>query len=110
MKLENGVPWGRSLTEYQAMLALSEGDLQKRILGCGDGPASFNAEMTYSGRQTVTSVDPLYAYNLPDIARRIAETEHGFFHCATSTMSVRSTSRLFVTIFKRIDLRTNWSR
>lgn len=75
MKLENVVPWGRSLTEYQAMFALSEGDLQKRILGCGDGPASFNAEMTYSGRQTVTSVDPLYAYNLSDIARRIAETE-----------------------------------
>jgi hypothetical protein len=30
MKLENVVPWGRSLTEYQAMFALSEEDLQKR--------------------------------------------------------------------------------
>jgi len=76
MKLENVVPWGRSLTEYQAMFALSEEDLQKRILGCGDGPASFNAEMTSSGRQTVTSVDPLYAFSVPDIARRIIETEH----------------------------------
>ncbi len=46
MKLENVVPWGRSLAEYQAMFALSEEELQKRILGCGDGPASFNAEMT----------------------------------------------------------------
>jgi hypothetical protein len=80
MKLHNVVSWGRSLTEYQPMFALSEGDLQKRILGCGDGPASFNAEMTSSGRQTVTSVDPLYTFSLPDIARRIAEnraTYHG---------------------------------
>jgi hypothetical protein len=75
MKLENVVPWGRSLTEYQVMFALSEEDLQKRILGCGDGPASFNAEMTSSGRQTVTSVDPLYAFSVPDITRRITETE-----------------------------------
>jgi hypothetical protein len=41
MKLENVVPWGRSLTEYQAMFALSEEDLQKRILRCGDGPREF---------------------------------------------------------------------
>ena len=31
MKLENVVPWGRSLTVYQAMFALSEEDLQKRF-------------------------------------------------------------------------------
>ena len=54
---------------------LSEEDLHKRLLGCGDGPASFNAEMISSGRQTITSVDPLYACNAADIARRIAETE-----------------------------------
>ena len=62
MKLEQVVPWGRSLAEYRAMFTLSEEDLQKRILGCGDGPASFNAEMTASGKPTVTSVDPLYAF------------------------------------------------
>ena len=50
MKLEQVVPWGRSLAEYRAMFALSEADLQRRILGCGDGPASFNAEMTAAGR------------------------------------------------------------
>lgn len=75
MKLEQVVPWGRSLAEYRAMFTLSEQDLQKRILGCGDGPASFNAEMTASGKPTVTSVDPLYAFEAADIARRIAETE-----------------------------------
>ena len=75
MKLEQLVPWGRSLAEYRAMFTLSEADLQKRILGCGDGPASVNAEMTASGRPTVTSVDPLYAFSAADITRRIAETE-----------------------------------
>ena len=57
------------------MFTLSEDALQKRILGCGDGPASFTAEMPASGRPTVTSVDPLYAFEAADIARRIAETE-----------------------------------
>lgn len=75
MKLEQVVPWGRSLAEYRAMFALSEADLQRRILGCGDGPASFNAEMTASGRPTVTSVDPLYEFEAADIARRITEAE-----------------------------------
>lgn len=27
------------------MFALAEADLQHRILGCGDGPASFNGEV-----------------------------------------------------------------
>jgi hypothetical protein len=75
MKLEQVVPWGRSLAEYRAMFSLSEADLQRRILGCGDGPASFNAEMTASGRPTVTSVDPLYAFEAADIARRLTEAE-----------------------------------
>ncbi|MCI5142695.1 MAG: SAM-dependent methyltransferase, partial [Candidatus Electrothrix sp. ATG1] len=40
-QLKEIVPWGRSFQEYVAMFALSEDDLGKRILGCGDGPASF---------------------------------------------------------------------
>jgi hypothetical protein len=44
MPLTEIVPWGRSFDEYRAMFALSEGDLGGRILGCGDGPASFNAK------------------------------------------------------------------
>ena len=46
MKLNEVVPWGRTLQEYKLMFNLSEIDLNKKILGCGDGPASFNAEMT----------------------------------------------------------------
>lgn len=72
-QLKEIVPWGRSFAEYVAMFALSEDDLAKPILGCGDGPAGFNAELTRRGG-TVVSVDPLYTYDEDDISRRIAET------------------------------------
>jgi hypothetical protein len=48
--------WGRSFGEYQKMFALTEAQLSACILGCGDGPASFNAEATMLGAD-VTSVD-----------------------------------------------------
>lgn len=54
------------------MFGLSADDLNKRILGCGDGPASFNAEATKQGRQ-VTSCDPVYQFGAKEIARRIDE-------------------------------------
>jgi SAM-dependent methyltransferase len=71
--LENVVPWGRSFAEYVAMFALSDDDLRKRILGCGDGPASFNAFLTRQGGQVV-SVDPLYRFSTEDIRQRINAT------------------------------------
>ena len=70
MELANVVPWGRSFEEYQAMFRLSQGDLNKRILGCGDGPASFNVEATGRGCQ-VTSCDPVYEFQAEEIRRRI---------------------------------------
>ncbi|WP_446008346.1 SAM-dependent methyltransferase [Candidatus Electrothrix sp.] len=72
-QLKEIVPWGRSFQEYVAMFALSEEDLAKQILGCGDGPASFNAELTQRGG-TVVSIDPLYAFSMDAISRRIDET------------------------------------
>ncbi len=42
--LDRVVPWGRSFDEYRRMFALTDDDLRLRIVGCGDGPASFNAE------------------------------------------------------------------
>ena len=72
MKLANVVPWGRSFEEYQAMFGLSKNDLNKRILGCGDGPASFNVEATGRGCQ-VTSCDPVYQFRADEIRRRIDE-------------------------------------
>ncbi len=71
--LENVVPWGRSFDEYAAMFALSEDDLQKRILGCGDGPASFNSLHSRQGGR-VLSVDPLYRFSAEEVRRRIGET------------------------------------
>jgi hypothetical protein len=73
--LDEVVPWGRSFLEYTAMFALSEMDLGKRILGCADGPASFNSILTKRGGMVV-SVDPLYAFQASDIRKRIDETYH----------------------------------
>lgn len=73
MQLNEVVPWGRSFEEYRRMFALSDADLEKRILGCADGPASFNAELTIRGG-AVVSVDPLYRFSRKQIAARIATT------------------------------------
>jgi hypothetical protein len=73
MQLSEIAPWGRSYSEYVAMFALCETDFAKRILGCGDGPASFNAELTAAGGQVV-SIDPIYEFEAPAIQRRFEET------------------------------------
>jgi len=72
MKLDKVVPFGRSFDEYQKMFNLSDIDLQKRILGVGDGPASFNAEATQRGHQVI-SVDPIYQLSAKEIERRFNE-------------------------------------
>jgi len=71
--LDRIVPWGRSFDEYQHMFALSEVDLQSRILGCADGPAGFNAEATRRGA-AVVSCDPLYRCDTRQIRQRIEAT------------------------------------
>lgn len=72
MKLSAVVPWGRSLAEYRAMFALTEEDLEASILGCGDGPASFNAELSAAGGR-VMSVDPIYCFSAGEIRERIRQ-------------------------------------
>lgn len=69
IEVESVVPFGRSLDEYQKVFNLSEGDLTTRILGVGDGPASFNAEMMQRGH-SVTSLDPLYRCSAEEITRQ----------------------------------------
>jgi hypothetical protein len=71
--LDQVVPWGRSFVEYQHLFALTPADLERRILGCGDGPAAFNAEATRRGSRVV-SCDPLYAFGRTEIESRIAAT------------------------------------
>jgi len=71
--LDSVVPWGRSFEEYVRMFDLSAADLGKRILGCGDGPAAFNAALTARGGRIV-SADPVYAFSAAQIEGRIAVT------------------------------------
>jgi SAM-dependent methyltransferase len=73
--LDKIVPWGRSFDEYVAMFGLTAEDLEKRILGCGDGPASFNAAMRRRGKR-VLSADPLYRATAQQIRQRIDEAYH----------------------------------
>ena len=73
MHLREIVPWGRSFEEYRRMFRLTDADLAGRTLGCGDGPAGFNAEATAAGH-AVVSCDPAYALTAGDIRRRVEET------------------------------------
>ena len=70
--LENVVPWGRSFEEYVSMFKLTSFDLQRKILGCGDGPASFNSIMKKEGKP-ITSIDPIYQFATNEIEGRISE-------------------------------------
>jgi len=55
------------------MFSLTAADLDGRILGCADGPASFNAEATRRGVHVV-SCDPLYRHSSREIRGRIDAT------------------------------------
>ena len=71
MILNSIVPWGRNLSEYVNMFNITEYTLKNsKILGCGDGPASFNAEVTSLGGHVV-SIDPTYQFTSEQIASRI---------------------------------------
>ncbi len=76
LELSSIVPWGRSYAEYCRMFALSERDLEGHILGCGDGPASFNAELSQTGGR-VMSVDPIYQFSKTEINSRIQRVYPG---------------------------------
>jgi hypothetical protein len=73
LQYEQIVPWGRSWDEYLRMFRLTDEDLHRRILGCADGPASFNAGMFKRGLRVV-SCDPLYQLNAGQIEDRIEAT------------------------------------
>jgi hypothetical protein len=68
MQLNKIIPWGRTFAEYRDMFALSDADLNQKILGCGDGPASFNAQMTELG-YSVVSIDPVYQFSAEQICQ-----------------------------------------
>lgn len=72
-KYETVVPWGRSFEEYRRMFNLSDDELNLNIVGCGDGPASFNVHMFRRGSRVI-SCDPLYQLTAQQIRDRIAAT------------------------------------
>lgn len=72
-KLENVIPWGRSMQEYIKMFALTSDNLNLAILDCAGGPASFNVEMTHQGYKVI-SCDPVYQFTANEIAQRIQDT------------------------------------
>ena len=73
IRYEDVVPWGRNFDEYCRMFNLSNEDLSKKIVGCGDGPASFNCEAAQRG-YNVISIDPIYSLTKEQIEKRIEET------------------------------------
>lgn len=94
VRLDQIVPWGRSFDEYRLMFNLTDRELGGRILGCGDGPASFNAELTRRGGRVV-SCDPIYLFEGPQIRSR--------FDAAAQTIisQVRQTPQNYVWTYHR---------
>jgi len=72
-KYDKIVPWGRNYDEYIRMFELTNDDLKQKILGCADGPSSFNAESNNKGANVI-SVDPIYSMSKDEIQIRIDET------------------------------------
>jgi hypothetical protein len=92
MELKSIIPMGRSLIDYRDMFALSDADLRMEILGCGDGPASFNAQGCRRGARIV-SIDPLYAFSKAEIALRIEESFEDNFRQVRENMGNFSWTR-----------------
>ncbi len=78
IKLEKVIPFGRSLDEYRRMFVLSDDDLNKNIVGVGDGPASFNAEI-FAGGKFIVSVDPLYVFHADEIEMQFNKVVDNIF-------------------------------
>jgi SAM-dependent methyltransferase len=76
------------------MFSLSERDREGYILGCGDGPASFNAELTQHGGR-IMSVDPIYQFSEEGIRSRIQRVYPGIL-----AELARNTDQYYWTSFK----------
>lgn len=73
-ELKNVVPWGRNFEEYTNFFMLTDSDLKSSIISFGDGPASFNFEMTKLNRKVI-SIDPIYQFEREELRQRINETK-----------------------------------
>lgn len=84
MKLEKVVPWGRSKREYFGMFNLCDYTSRRPILGCGDGPASFNAEMLNEGERVI-SCDPVYQFSAAEIRSQFFAVKDGIINQMKAT-------------------------
>ena len=55
------------------MFNLSTAELTLKIVGVGDGPASFNVQM-YQRGTPIISIDPIYRFSVPELRARIKAT------------------------------------
>lgn len=58
--------WGHSSAQYQQMFDFTAPDLNKKLLECASGFASFNAEMHREGKHII-SCDPAYSLSRPNL-------------------------------------------
>ena len=85
-ELNKVVPWGRNLEEYSRVFNLTDFDFKSRIISFGDGPASFNSEMTKLNRKVI-SLDPIYQFTKEELTQRIAETKEAILEQTRSNQS-----------------------
>jgi SAM-dependent methyltransferase len=72
--------WAHSLEEYQRMFDLRERDLNKKLLDCASGFASFNAELAAQNKRVV-SCDKAYDLSPPEMATHIEHVLLGMYQC-----------------------------
>lgn len=79
------------------MFDLSVNELKLNILGCGDGPASFNYECNKRGGNVV-SIDPIYNLTKGEIQEKIDESYHNVL-----TQTERNIDKFRWDVIKSID-------
>lgn len=65
-QLKDLLLWGHSLEDYRQMFDLTGQDLNKKVLDCASGYASFNAEMHALGK-LIVSCDKAYDLSLDEL-------------------------------------------
>ncbi|UZR96155.1 SAM-dependent methyltransferase [Chondrinema litorale] len=96
-ELKSVVPWGRTLMEYKQMFSLTPADLNKKIISFGDGPASFNKELTEQNGNCI-SIDPIYQFSKEQLETRFEEVREEILE------QVKSNAKIFIwKIIKNIE-------
>ena len=76
--MANLLLWGHTLVDYKQMFDLGAQDLDKKIVDCGAGPASFNSDMHQLGKHVI-SCDELYQLSI-DMLKKSIEKQFQAMH------------------------------